>query len=136
MLETSVWLVLLYTRRTSLVNYRIAVTVRSFCMQAPSLRNGSSRPYFLVEYTGEHFTKDPDCPKLGPGVAVSGSLISCLLNFSKINCIVSSALTLSLCFHSIAFQTVFARMPSTTRMPVLGLSRTTICSTANLLMMR
>ncbi|KAI5624415.1 glucosamine (N-acetyl)-6-sulfatase b precursor [Silurus asotus] len=44
---------------------------QSFLPQlAPSLRNGTSRPYFLVEYTGEgHLTEDPDCPKLGPGVS-------------------------------------------------------------------
>ncbi|XP_062870827.1 glucosamine (N-acetyl)-6-sulfatase (Sanfilippo disease IIID), b [Trichomycterus rosablanca] len=43
---------------------------QSFLPQlAPSLRNGTSRPYFLVESTGEgQFTKDPECPKLGPGV--------------------------------------------------------------------
>lgn len=53
-------------------------------MQAPSLRNGTSRPYFLVEYTGEgHYTKDPDCPKLGPGVAVS--VFHFMPNFSKTN---------------------------------------------------
>uniref|UniRef100_A0AAR2LE10 N-acetylglucosamine-6-sulfatase n=1 Tax=Pygocentrus nattereri TaxID=42514 RepID=A0AAR2LE10_PYGNA len=33
-------------------------------------RNGTSRPYFLVEYTGEgHLPTDPYCPKLGPGLA-------------------------------------------------------------------
>ncbi|XP_026995413.1 glucosamine (N-acetyl)-6-sulfatase (Sanfilippo disease IIID), b [Tachysurus fulvidraco] len=44
---------------------------QSFLPQiAPSLRNGTTRPDFLVEYTGEGlFTKDPDCPKLGPGVS-------------------------------------------------------------------
>uniref|UniRef100_A0A3Q0S2S6 N-acetylglucosamine-6-sulfatase n=1 Tax=Amphilophus citrinellus TaxID=61819 RepID=A0A3Q0S2S6_AMPCI len=37
---------------------------------APSLRNGTVRPFFLVEYTGEgHPTKDPACPKLGPGLS-------------------------------------------------------------------
>uniref|UniRef100_A0A8D3C6X0 N-acetylglucosamine-6-sulfatase n=1 Tax=Scophthalmus maximus TaxID=52904 RepID=A0A8D3C6X0_SCOMX len=37
---------------------------------APSLRNGSARPFFLVEYTGEgHPTTDPACPKLGPGLS-------------------------------------------------------------------
>ncbi|XP_060765464.1 glucosamine (N-acetyl)-6-sulfatase (Sanfilippo disease IIID), b [Neoarius graeffei] len=44
---------------------------QSFLPQiAPSLRNGTSRPYFLVEYTGEgNLSKDPKCPQLGPGVA-------------------------------------------------------------------
>uniref|UniRef100_A0A3B5A153 N-acetylglucosamine-6-sulfatase n=1 Tax=Stegastes partitus TaxID=144197 RepID=A0A3B5A153_9TELE len=38
--------------------------------QAPSLRNGTARPFFLVEYTGEgHPTTDPACPKLGPGLS-------------------------------------------------------------------
>uniref|UniRef100_A0A3B3S882 N-acetylglucosamine-6-sulfatase n=1 Tax=Paramormyrops kingsleyae TaxID=1676925 RepID=A0A3B3S882_9TELE len=38
--------------------------------QAPSLRNGTSRPYFLVEYIGEgHTGPDPDCPKLGSGLS-------------------------------------------------------------------
>lgn len=106
-------------------------------MQAPSLRNGTSRPYFLVEYTGEgHVTKDPDCPRLGPGVSVSVLVISRLLNFSKRNSVITSALTWLLWFYSNAFQTVFAKTPLTTRMPVLGLSRTTICSIVNLLMMR
>ncbi|KAG7499573.1 N-acetylglucosamine-6-sulfatase-like [Solea senegalensis] len=37
---------------------------------APSLRNASTRPFFLIEYTGEgHETTDPDCPKLGPGLS-------------------------------------------------------------------
>ncbi|KAJ8339503.1 hypothetical protein SKAU_G00362890 [Synaphobranchus kaupii] len=44
---------------------------QSFLPQmAPSLRNGTSRPYFLVEYTGEgHSAPDPACPKLGPGLS-------------------------------------------------------------------
>ncbi|KAG5834444.1 hypothetical protein ANANG_G00261570 [Anguilla anguilla] len=44
---------------------------QSFLPQmAPSLRNGTSRPYFLVEYTGEgHAAPDPACPKLGPGLS-------------------------------------------------------------------
>ncbi|KAJ8386021.1 hypothetical protein AAFF_G00178420 [Aldrovandia affinis] len=44
---------------------------QSFLSQmAPTLRNGSARPYFLVEYTGEgHTESDPACPKLGPGLA-------------------------------------------------------------------
>ncbi|KPP64777.1 N-acetylglucosamine-6-sulfatase-like, partial [Scleropages formosus] len=44
---------------------------QSFLPQmAPSLRNGTSRPYFLVEYTGEGCTNsNPDCPKMGPGVS-------------------------------------------------------------------
>ncbi|XP_035996516.1 glucosamine (N-acetyl)-6-sulfatase (Sanfilippo disease IIID), b [Fundulus heteroclitus] len=44
---------------------------QSFLAQmAPSLRNGTVRPFFLVEYTGEgNPTKDPTCPKLGPGVS-------------------------------------------------------------------
>ncbi|XP_066506701.1 glucosamine (N-acetyl)-6-sulfatase (Sanfilippo disease IIID), b [Hoplias malabaricus] len=44
---------------------------QSFLPQlVPSARNGTSRPFFLVEYTGEGlFPTDPDCPKLGPGLA-------------------------------------------------------------------
>lgn len=44
---------------------------QSFLSQmAPSLRNGSARPYFLVEHTGEgHSKPDPACPKLGPGLS-------------------------------------------------------------------
>ncbi|KAM8743452.1 glucosamine (N-acetyl)-6-sulfatase (Sanfilippo disease IIID), b [Acanthopagrus schlegelii] len=44
---------------------------QSFLSQmAPSLRNGTTRPLFLVEYTGEgHPTTDPACPKLGPGLS-------------------------------------------------------------------
>lgn len=44
---------------------------QSFLSQmAPSLRNGSARPFFLVEYTGEgHPTSDPSCPSLGPGLS-------------------------------------------------------------------
>ncbi|XP_030624182.1 glucosamine (N-acetyl)-6-sulfatase (Sanfilippo disease IIID), b [Chanos chanos] len=44
---------------------------QSFLPQmAPSLRNGTTRPYFLLEYTGEgHPVQDPACPKLGPGLA-------------------------------------------------------------------
>uniref|UniRef100_A0A8B9KA28 N-acetylglucosamine-6-sulfatase n=1 Tax=Astyanax mexicanus TaxID=7994 RepID=A0A8B9KA28_ASTMX len=44
---------------------------QSFLPQlVPSARNGTSRPYFLVEYSGEGlFPADPDCPKLGPGLA-------------------------------------------------------------------
>uniref|UniRef100_A0A9J7YUB4 N-acetylglucosamine-6-sulfatase n=1 Tax=Cyprinus carpio carpio TaxID=630221 RepID=A0A9J7YUB4_CYPCA len=39
-------------------------------VSAPSLRNGTERPFFLVEYTGEgHSSEDPSCPKLGPGLA-------------------------------------------------------------------
>ncbi|XP_045922648.1 glucosamine (N-acetyl)-6-sulfatase (Sanfilippo disease IIID), b [Micropterus dolomieu] len=51
----------------SLVN----VDGQSFLSQmAPSLRNGTARPFFLVEYTGEgHPTTDPACPKLGPGLS-------------------------------------------------------------------
>ncbi|XP_069022326.1 glucosamine (N-acetyl)-6-sulfatase (Sanfilippo disease IIID), b [Embiotoca jacksoni] len=41
-----------------------------FSQMAPSLRNGTARPYFLVEYNGEgHLTTDPSCPKLGPGLS-------------------------------------------------------------------
>ncbi|XP_034458701.1 glucosamine (N-acetyl)-6-sulfatase (Sanfilippo disease IIID), b isoform X1 [Hippoglossus hippoglossus] len=49
----------------------VNVDGQSFLSQmAPSLRNGSVRPFFLVEYTGEgHPTTDPACPKLGPGVS-------------------------------------------------------------------
>ncbi|XP_029300100.1 glucosamine (N-acetyl)-6-sulfatase (Sanfilippo disease IIID), b [Cottoperca gobio] len=44
---------------------------QSFLSQmAPSLRNGTARPFFLVEYTGEgHLKTDPACPKLGPGLS-------------------------------------------------------------------
>ncbi|CDQ84141.1 unnamed protein product [Oncorhynchus mykiss] len=44
---------------------------QSFLSQmAPELRNGTARPYFLVEYTGEgHLDPDPACPKLGPGLS-------------------------------------------------------------------
>ncbi|KAM4635001.1 glucosamine (N-acetyl)-6-sulfatase (Sanfilippo disease IIID), b [Polymixia lowei] len=44
---------------------------QSFLSQmAPSLRNGTTRPFFLVEYTGEgHPLPDPGCPKLGPGLS-------------------------------------------------------------------
>uniref|UniRef100_A0A3P9AP14 N-acetylglucosamine-6-sulfatase n=1 Tax=Esox lucius TaxID=8010 RepID=A0A3P9AP14_ESOLU len=44
---------------------------QSFLSQmAPELRNGTARPYFLVEYTGEgHLGPDPACPKLGPGLS-------------------------------------------------------------------
>lgn len=44
---------------------------QSFLPQmAPSLRNGTVRAFFLVEYTGEGSpTHDPTCPKLGPGVS-------------------------------------------------------------------
>ncbi|XP_028319356.1 glucosamine (N-acetyl)-6-sulfatase (Sanfilippo disease IIID), b [Gouania willdenowi] len=39
-------------------------------LMAPSLRNGSARSFFLVEYSGEgQSTEDPSCPKLGPGVS-------------------------------------------------------------------
>lgn len=49
----------------------VNVDGQSFLAQmAPSLRNGTARPYFLVEYTGEgQPTSDPTCPKLGPGVS-------------------------------------------------------------------
>ncbi|KAM9735039.1 LOW QUALITY PROTEIN: glucosamine (N-acetyl)-6-sulfatase (Sanfilippo disease IIID), b [Menidia menidia] len=49
----------------------VNVDGQSFLSQmAPSLRNGSARPFFLVEYTGEgHPTPDPACPKLGPGLS-------------------------------------------------------------------
>ncbi|XP_053303693.1 glucosamine (N-acetyl)-6-sulfatase (Sanfilippo disease IIID), b [Pleuronectes platessa] len=49
----------------------VNVDGQSFLSQmAPSLRNGSVRPFFLVEYTGEgHPTPDPACPKQGPGVS-------------------------------------------------------------------
>ncbi|XP_047425105.1 glucosamine (N-acetyl)-6-sulfatase (Sanfilippo disease IIID), b [Mugil cephalus] len=49
----------------------VNVDGQSFLSQmAPSLRNGSARPFFLVEYTGEGSpTADPSCPKLGPGVS-------------------------------------------------------------------
>lgn len=51
----------------------VNVDGQSFLSQmAPSLRNGTVRPFFLVEYTGEgHPTTDPACPKLGPGLSVS-----------------------------------------------------------------
>ncbi|XP_019712006.1 glucosamine (N-acetyl)-6-sulfatase (Sanfilippo disease IIID), b [Hippocampus comes] len=39
-------------------------------LMAPALRNGSARPYFLVEHTGEGLSSgDPSCPKKGPGLA-------------------------------------------------------------------
>ncbi|TNN31211.1 N-acetylglucosamine-6-sulfatase [Liparis tanakae] len=39
-------------------------------LMAPSLRNGSARPFFLVEYTGEgQQTPDPACPNMGPGLS-------------------------------------------------------------------
>ncbi|XP_028274098.1 glucosamine (N-acetyl)-6-sulfatase (Sanfilippo disease IIID), b [Parambassis ranga] len=49
----------------------VNVDGQSFLAQmAPSLRNGTVRPFFLVEYTGEgHPTSDPACPKLGPGLS-------------------------------------------------------------------
>ncbi|XP_054468250.1 glucosamine (N-acetyl)-6-sulfatase (Sanfilippo disease IIID), b [Anoplopoma fimbria] len=49
----------------------VNVDGQSFLSQmAPSLRNGTTRPYFLVEYNGEgQPTKDPACPKLGPGLS-------------------------------------------------------------------
>uniref|UniRef100_A0A8C4E1N0 N-acetylglucosamine-6-sulfatase n=1 Tax=Dicentrarchus labrax TaxID=13489 RepID=A0A8C4E1N0_DICLA len=49
----------------------VNVDGQSFLSQmAPSLRNGTARPFFLVEYTGEgHPTTDPACPKLGPGLS-------------------------------------------------------------------
>ncbi|XP_023141843.1 glucosamine (N-acetyl)-6-sulfatase (Sanfilippo disease IIID), b [Amphiprion ocellaris] len=49
----------------------VNVDGQSFLAQmAPSLRNGTARPFFLVEYTGEgHPTTDPACPKLGPGLS-------------------------------------------------------------------
>uniref|UniRef100_A0A3P9PM30 N-acetylglucosamine-6-sulfatase n=1 Tax=Poecilia reticulata TaxID=8081 RepID=A0A3P9PM30_POERE len=49
----------------------VNVDGQSFLAQmAPSLRNSTVRPFFLVEYTGEgNPTKDPTCPKLGPGVS-------------------------------------------------------------------
>ncbi|XP_072310360.1 glucosamine (N-acetyl)-6-sulfatase (Sanfilippo disease IIID), b [Eucyclogobius newberryi] len=48
----------------------VNVDGQSFLSQmAPLLRNGTARPFFLVEYTGEgHPTSDPACPKLGPGL--------------------------------------------------------------------
>ncbi|XP_074474712.1 glucosamine (N-acetyl)-6-sulfatase (Sanfilippo disease IIID), b [Sebastes fasciatus] len=49
----------------------VNVDGQSFLSQmAPSLRNGTARPFFLVEYNGEgHPTTDPACPKLGPGLS-------------------------------------------------------------------
>ncbi|KAJ0057556.1 hypothetical protein NL108_009320 [Boleophthalmus pectinirostris] len=49
----------------------VNVDGQSFLSQmAPSLRNGTTRPFFLVEYTGEgHPISDPACPKLGPGLS-------------------------------------------------------------------
>ncbi|KAK2887886.1 hypothetical protein Q8A73_019334 [Channa argus] len=49
----------------------VNVDGQSFLSQmAPSLRNGTTRPFFLVEYTGEGSpTTDPSCPKLGPGLS-------------------------------------------------------------------
>lgn len=50
---------------------KVNVDGQSFLSQmAPSLRNGTARPFFLVEYTGEgHENPDPACPKLGPGLS-------------------------------------------------------------------
>lgn len=49
----------------------VNVDGQSFLGQmAPSLRKGSTRPFFLIEYTGEgNQTTDPACPKLGPGLS-------------------------------------------------------------------
>uniref|UniRef100_UPI0037E96728 glucosamine (N-acetyl)-6-sulfatase (Sanfilippo disease IIID), b n=1 Tax=Semicossyphus pulcher TaxID=241346 RepID=UPI0037E96728 len=49
----------------------VNVDGQSFLSQmAPSLRNGTARPFFLVEYTGEGDPEtDPACPKLGPGLS-------------------------------------------------------------------
>ncbi|XP_040026104.2 glucosamine (N-acetyl)-6-sulfatase (Sanfilippo disease IIID), b [Gasterosteus aculeatus] len=49
----------------------VDVDGQSFLSQmAPSLRNGTTRPFFLVEYNGEgHPTTDPACPTLGPGLS-------------------------------------------------------------------
>ncbi|KAG7218755.1 hypothetical protein INR49_007292 [Caranx melampygus] len=49
----------------------VNVDGQSFLGQmAPSLRNSTTRPFFLIEYTGEgHPTTDPACPKLGPGLS-------------------------------------------------------------------
>ncbi|XP_077398663.1 glucosamine (N-acetyl)-6-sulfatase (Sanfilippo disease IIID), b [Vanacampus margaritifer] len=39
-------------------------------LMAPSLRNGSARPFFLVEHTGEGLPGgDPACPAIGPGLS-------------------------------------------------------------------
>ncbi|XP_077479073.1 glucosamine (N-acetyl)-6-sulfatase (Sanfilippo disease IIID), b [Stigmatopora argus] len=44
---------------------------RSFLpLMAPSLRNGSARPFFLVEHTGEGLSAgDPSCPERGPDMS-------------------------------------------------------------------
>uniref|UniRef100_A0A3Q1ICZ6 N-acetylglucosamine-6-sulfatase n=1 Tax=Anabas testudineus TaxID=64144 RepID=A0A3Q1ICZ6_ANATE len=49
----------------------VNVDGQSFLSQmAPSLRNGTTRPFFLVEYSGEgNPTTDPACPRLGPGLS-------------------------------------------------------------------
>ncbi|KAM6903019.1 glucosamine (N-acetyl)-6-sulfatase (Sanfilippo disease IIID), b [Xenentodon cancila] len=49
----------------------VNVDGQSFLSQmAPSLRNGTTRSLFLVEYNGEGYPeKDPACPKLGPGLS-------------------------------------------------------------------
>ncbi|XP_029025052.1 glucosamine (N-acetyl)-6-sulfatase (Sanfilippo disease IIID), b [Betta splendens] len=49
----------------------VNVDGQSFLSQmAPSLRNGTTRPFFLVEYTGEGNPKaDPACPQVGPGLS-------------------------------------------------------------------
>uniref|UniRef100_A0A3Q3WD40 N-acetylglucosamine-6-sulfatase n=1 Tax=Mola mola TaxID=94237 RepID=A0A3Q3WD40_MOLML len=49
----------------------VNVDGQSFLSQmAPSLRNGTERPFFLVEYTGEgQPISDPACPRLGPGLS-------------------------------------------------------------------
>uniref|UniRef100_A0A8K9XJ90 N-acetylglucosamine-6-sulfatase n=1 Tax=Oncorhynchus mykiss TaxID=8022 RepID=A0A8K9XJ90_ONCMY len=46
------------------------LSINHTSIHAPELRNGTARPYFLVEYTGEgHLDPDPACPKLGPGLS-------------------------------------------------------------------
>ncbi|XP_075996301.1 glucosamine (N-acetyl)-6-sulfatase (Sanfilippo disease IIID), b [Genypterus blacodes] len=49
----------------------VNVDGQSFLAQmAPTLRNGTARPFFLVEYIGEgQPTPDPACPALGPGLS-------------------------------------------------------------------
>lgn len=71
----------------------VNVDGQSFLSQmAPSLRNGTTRPLFLVEYTGEgHPTTDPACPKLGPGLSVRililfHFILQLFCSFCSLNC--------------------------------------------------
>lgn len=94
-----------------------------FSMKAPSLRNGTERPFFLVEYTGEGYaSEDPSCPKLGPGLAVSILPIIYYEEFSHQPLLISyntkQGVPLA---SSIVSQTVYVKTPSTTHTPASGL---------------